>query len=357
MGTSQRLTVSLGAIAENYRICQQHCQGTVSAVVKANGYGLGAIPIARHLAQQGCRHFFVACFSEAAALRQALPDHQLSVYVLEGLLDEPQVYLDLHITPVLNTLEQTHRWQATGQPWVVHVDTGMQRLGLQPQQLVQALGELKPSINLLMTHLACADEPDRPANQAQLRAFDDLRSRVEAQLGESVLISIGNTAGLMAVTHADQLSRAGIGLYGGNPFTEADNPFHPVAQLQGQVLQVRQLEPGAPVGYGGTYVADSRRLLATVGLGYADGVPRLLGNLGRVWCNGGYAPIVGRVSMDLLSVDITDLPEVSPGDWVEVFGPHVSVDEVAEHAQTISYEVLTGMGQRVERHYQQALLA
>ena len=360
-GPAQRLTISLGAIADNYRLCQAQNNGPVAAVVKANAYGLGAAPIATHLQQQGCCHFFVATLSEALALRNHIPDQNVTIYVLEGLLAGPSEYVEGNVVPVLNTVQQCQRWHAADQPWRVHVDTGMQRLGLNAAELINLVRELNPQLDLLISHFACADQPELAENAQQLQQVARLFSSIEQIQGRRVAVSLGNTAGLMQVVNKtalnettlnNNLGRAGIGLYGANPYTDQANPFFPVACLEGQILQLRDVPEGTPVGYGGTFVTQSASRLATVGLGYADGVPRLLSNLGRVWCGEAYAPIVGRVSMDLLTVDVTHISGLNPGDWIEVFGPHISVDEVAVHAQTIGYEVLTGLGSRPARHYQ-----
>ena len=357
---AQRLTISLSAIAYNYRLCQSqnqaHNTGQVAAVVKANAYGLGASTIAEHLHQQGCKHFFVATLTEAFNLRQHLSksvvETPAEIFVLEGLLHEPSKYIASDLVPVLNTPEQCQRWHESGQSWCVHVDTGMQRLGLAPADLLSLASTLRPQIRLLLSHLACADEPAHSANEQQVQGVAALHQAIEQILGHTVPVSLGNTAGLLSVASGASLGRAGIGLFGANPFTSRANPFRPVACLEGQILQLREVPAGTPVGYGATYVTQMPAKLATVGLGYADGVPRLLSNCGRVWCAGQFAPIVGRVSMDLLSIDVTHIESLSAGDWVEVFGAHISVDEVAELAQTIGYEVLTGLGPRPQRSYQ-----
>ena len=361
MSVNQRLTVSLAALTHNYRLCQTHHQGDVGAVVKADAYGLGAGPIAGQLLQDGCQHFFVATLAEARQLRATLADRPAAtepeIYVLEGLLESPQAYGAQQLTPILNTLDQCRRWAATGLPMVLHVDTGLQRLGLSSAEFAQLMSESTPDVSLLMTHFACADEVQHPANAQQLQHFQQLRGQLESVLQRQVTVSVGNTAGLLQFDCGPQLSRAGVGLYGGNPFSGADNPFRPVVCLEGQVLQLRELPAETPVGYGATYITHQPTRIATIGLGYADGVPRLLSNCGRVWLRDGYVPIVGRVSMDLLTVDVSQLGEVNPGDWVEVIGSHISLDEVAAHAQTISYEILTGLSRRASRVYQQELLA
>ena len=352
-----RLTLSMGALAANYTLCQQHNSGApVAAAVKANAYGIGVDQVVAQLRELGCQHFFAATLGEALSVRSLCPDENIQVYALEGCLQPPDVYLQHHIRPVLNTLEQCRVWNAAGQPCVIHIDTGMQRLGLRADEISQLMDLPGLSVALLMTHFACADQPDNPHNARQLSDFVVVHEQLCAHLDQKVPISMTNSAGLMGLVVPEQLARAGIGLYGGNPFSERDNPFHPVAQLQAKVIQIRDVQAGEAIGYGATFAREQPGRIATLGIGYADGVPRLLSNIGQVYFPSGMAPIVGRVSMDLISVDITELHDVATGDWAELFGANILVDDVAEQSQTISYELLVGIGPRVARNYQDALL-
>ena len=195
-----------------------------------------------------------------------------------------------------------------------------------------------------MTHLACADTPDHLLNQEQLARFQAIAARFPG-----VPASIGNSAAILSGVGG--IGRPGIGLYGGNPFAGPHNPMRCVVMLEGEVLQVRKTPAGVPVGYGATHVTERDAVIAVVGIGYADGLPRALSNRGEAASGTARAPIVGRVSMDLTLVDVTDLPPVQAGDWIEFFGRGVGVDEVAAWADTISYEILTGIGDRVSRVY------
>lgn len=330
--THARLTVDLDALAVNYLTFRKRASGGSAAVVKANAYGLGVGPVARRLAQEGCRQFFVATDAEGRELRRVLPDAEsFDIFVFSGDVDGDG------LIPVVN-----HAGQFRSGPVALHIDTGMRRLGfddLDPDSI-----PADADIRLLMTHLACADTPDHSLNRQQLVRFQTFAARFPG-----VPTSIGNSAAIL--TGVEGIGRPGIGLYGGNPYTGQDNPMRCVATLEGEVLQVRKVPAGAPVGYGATHVTGRDTVIAVLGMGYADGVPRALSNRGKVACGNVRAPIIGRVSMDLTLVDVTDLPPVQPGDWIEFFGHRIGIDEVAAWADTISYEVLTGIGARVSREY------
>ena len=329
--THARLIVDLDALAANYRKFRSASKGP-AAVVKANAYGLGLEPVARRLATEGCRQFFVATQAEGRELRRILPDAgTFDIFVLSGVVD------GAGLIPVVN-----HPAQMRAGPIALHVDTGMQRLGFDDldAETIPADAEVR----LLVTHLACADTPDHALNSEQLSRFKALAARFPG-----VPTSIANSAAIL--TGADGIGRPGIGLYGGNPFVAQENPMRCVATLEGEVLQVRKVMAGTSVGYGASHVTERDTTLAVVGIGYADGLPRALSNCGQSAFKATRAPIIGRVSMDLTLVDVTDLPPVAPGDWIEFFGNSVGLDEVAAWAGTISYEVLTGVGNRVSRMY------
>jgi alanine racemase len=348
---SGRLRVDLGALVANYRaLCAAALPADTAAVVKADGYGLGAEPVARALWSAGCRAFFVATAAEGVALRSAMPDARILVF--EGALPETAALLrDCALVPVINHAGQADVWRrvAGAVACAVHIDTGMHRLGFPATVTADELHGL--DVTLLLTHLACADEPDHPVNRRQLASLDELRARFPG-----VAVSVGNSAAVMqrawpqGSLRAGDLCRPGIGLYGGNPFVHAANPFAAVATLEGRVLQVRRVAAGESIGYGATYVAAKDMTVAVVGVGYADGVPRLLSNRGAAAVGGRRCPIVGRVSMDLTVIDVRGCG-IAVGDWVELFGATVSVDEVAAWAETIAYEVLTGLGPRLAREY------
>jgi alanine racemase len=352
-----RLTVDLGALAANYAYLGTRAPGAeVAGVVKADAYGLGAGPVAKALFESGCRSFFVATPEEGAALRKALPVATRSlIYVLHGFAGAtPRDLAEEALIPVLSTAEDVALLaayaKAEGQsmPAALHVDTGMNRLGL-PLAGLADLGLDGLSLVLVMSHLASADEPGNPSNAEQRARFETVKARFPG-----VRASLANSAGILlgSAYHAD-LVRPGIALYGGNPLPDQPNPLYPVACLEAPLLQIRDAAPGERVGYGGTYTVERPSRLATLGIGYADGYLRSLGNRGRVLLGGQSAPIVGRISMDLTVIDVTQIPEEAtrPGALAELFGPGLPLDEVAATAGTINYELLTRLGQRLARSY------
>ena len=355
-GSTVRLRVSRRALAANYRMFVAAGAGEVGAVVKANAYGVGALQASKVFIAAGCRCLFVARAAEGVELRRGLAasaedgpwpgSRELAIYVLEGALPDTLEMLQAHhLQPVLNSPEQFALWAEESQgPIAVHVDTGMNRLGF-PADVAPAAFKGR-EIGLLCTHLACADEPRHRLNAAQLQRIDDLRARFGG-----TKLSVGNSAGaLNGPPFQGHLIRPGIALYGGNPWVDRPNPMRAAAALEAAVVQVRELRPSASVGYGATYTASARRRVAVLGVGYADGLPRVLSNSGEVFAAGRRRPIIGRVSMDLTTVDATDAA-LQVGDWVEIFGPNLSVDEVAAKANTIAYEILTGISGRVPRLY------
>jgi alanine racemase len=349
------LIVDLGALARNFRkLRAAAAPAGCAAVVKANAYGLGAAAVVSRLLGEGCRRFFVATVAEGQALRVSAPD--AAIYVLEGVLEgQADNLIENRLTPVLNSLEQVERWTARvdARAAVLHIDTGMSRLGMTVKE-IEALASnaallARLEVEYMLTHLACADDPSHALNCDQLRRFDLLRGRLPP-----APTSIGNSAAIFIDgAHCGDLARPGIALYGGNPFSDRANPMEPVVTLRARIVQIREVDEALTVGYGATYEAAPPARLAVLGVGYADGYPRCLGNLGQAAVGGRRVPVVGRVSMDLLCVDISALAanEVRVGDWAELFGTTVTLDEVAEAAGTISYEILTGLGQRLHREY------
>lgn len=346
------LRVDLDALARNYRLLREHAApAECAAVVKANAYGLGVEPVVRRLLREGCKRFFVATAAEAHELRTLAPTAEIAVF--EGALASTvDALAKLDVRPVLNTVEQVERWRGRG-PALLHLDTGMNRLGLGSND-VAALAVRKDvladlELDFVITHLACADTPGHPLNAEQLARFERMR-----RLLPSAPTSIGNSAGtLIDAAHRGDLVRPGIALYGGNPFSDRPNPMTPVVTLTAPILQLRDISDAQTVGYGATYLASPPARLAVVGIGYADGYPRRLGNGGVAAIDGRRVPVVGRVSMDLICVDVTALPRdsVRVGDPVELIGRTVGLDEVATAAGTISYEILTGLGHRLVRDF------
>lgn len=348
--------VRLGAIVRNYEKLREGTSGCrVGAVVKANAYGLGASRIAQSLYDADCRQFFVATIEEGIALRRQLPANtEAEIFVFEGYRsDSKQTLLENSLFPVLNTSAQAREWLAVGAPSALHVDTGMTRLGIDLDELAQLYTADKISERLqlryLMTHLACADEPGHPQNELQLERFDKAR-----EIAHDVEVSIANSAGafLDPRFHGD-LIRPGIALYGGNPFADHENPMETVATLYGRILQLREVPESVSIGYGASFEASANSRIATVGVGYADGYPRVLGNAALAAVKGIRVPVVGRVSMDLSTIDVSDIDaaNITVGDYVEMFGDFVSIDEIAALSSTISYEILTGLGSRLPRIY------
>ncbi|MBN9019111.1 MAG: alanine racemase [Rhizobiales bacterium] len=351
------LHVDLDAIVQNYKALRRAAPtATVAAVVKADSYGIGAEPVARRLLAEGCGPFFVATFGEAVALRRALGAAP-QILILNGILAEDIAACQaLGLTPVLNSLAQAKAWAASGvrerRQAVLQVDTGMSRLGLSEAEQAQLLatpGLLEQlDLGLIMSHLAVADEPDHPGNAAQWQAFQSARQRFPG-----VPASLANSAGLFLGSdfHFD-LCRPGAALYGIEAGPRMSG-IRPVLRLTAPVIQIRTIERDTAVGYGYSFRASRMMRLATVGVGYADGWPRRLAESGAAYFGDRRLPIIGRVSMDSFSVDISALPgdALKEGDRLELIGPHQSADDVARAAGTIGYEILTSFGKRHHKIY------
>lgn len=346
-----RLIINLDALAANYRkITAIAASADVAAVIKADAYGLGMQPVARRLAQLGCRSFFVAHYSEGVALRAMLPDAR--IYVLHplsaGLIPH---YLQHHLRPVLNSPQEVDLWKNAGAMRggaILNIDTGMSRLGISIADLKHLAGGLTQSIEIdyVMSHLACADEPCHPLNQQQLHAFQAV-----CALLPGTPASLANTAGtLLGPDYHFDLVRPGIGLYGGAPAGVGPSPFQAVVALYARILQLRDVDSSNYVGYGATYRPGGPARIAVAGIGYADGYMRALGNTGFGAIGGQRVPLAGRISMDLCVFDVTGAP-CTVGDEIELIGPTLPIEESAVHAGTINYEILTRLGSRFTRHY------
>ena len=359
-----QLSINLDALKKNYQTLRTLAGSAQCAgVVKADAYGLGVEPVSRALWDAGCRVYFVAILSEAEVLRKLLPDAE--IYVLNGLIkgSAPE-YARLNLTPVLASMEEIDEWSQfcrdknSRLPAAVHVDTGINRLGMEYGDAVQCFqsGATFQDFNLsmVMSHLACADEPAHALNQQQVKKFKALRS-----LTPDVTFSLANSAGIISTPDAHfDLVRPGIALYGGNPVAGASTVIKPVATLKAAVLQVRNVAAGQSVGYGATFTCQRASKVAILGLGYADGFFRNLSGTNakiraRVYIDGHFAPVIGRVSMDMIGVDVTGLPAscVARAQMVEIFGENISLDGVAQAGKTLSYEVLTRLGNRFDRVY------
>jgi alanine racemase len=336
VATEGILTVDLGAIVANWRALTLRHGAPCAAVVKADAYGLGAAPVARALAAAGCRHFFVALPAEGRALRAALGEGPL-VAVLGGFAPGTAP----GCTPVLNTLAAV----AAHGAGILHLDTGLARLGLPPEAWGALPEGFAPA--LVMTHLACADTPDHPLNATQLRRFRAARSLFPGVPG-----SLAASSGLFLGEGFDSdLGRPGAALYGLNPIPGRPNPMRPAVRLEVPILQTRRIAAGTPVGYGAAWVAARPSLVATVACGYADGYLRALSGRGMALLQGRPVPLIGRVSMDLLTFDVTDHPAAAPGTLLTLLGDALTPDAVAATAGTIGYELLTALGGRYARRY------
>jgi alanine racemase len=341
--TAPTLTIDLGALAANWRALDAMTASETAAVVKADGYGCGAGRVARRLAREGARRFFVAIAEEGAALRQALgPGPEINVFS-GHMPGDTDMINDLSLTPMINSLDQMlrHLEALPGHPFGIQLDSGMNRLGMEPAEWA-ALRDVatQQNLTLVMSHLACADDAGHPMNAHQLKVFRQMTD------GLQVPRSLAATGGvLMDPAFHFELTRPGVGLYGGRPFEEA----HPVAHVEVPVIQVRDVEAGETVGYGNTWTAKAPARIATIAAGYADGVIRCMGPRAQVWVGETPCPVVGRISMDLIGVDVTG---VSPQpESVELLGHHNGVDTLADAAGTIGYEILTSLGARYRRRY------
>jgi alanine racemase len=364
------LTIDLDAIAANYRQLRDMAAPTAicAAVVKADAYGLGAAPVGLKLEAEGCRHFFVATVDEGLALRHtfedAAPGEVSEILVLSGPTKSSAPYF-AHgwLTPVLNSMEQVKTWRdfaaEMGRPLsaALHVDTGMSRLGVTPADYDRLSGnpDLLAGIipRLVMSHLACADEPNHPMNTDQRTAFEAMATRFPG-----VERSLANSAGtLLGKEFHLEMVRPGIALYGPEPLINRTRTFSESVVLKGTIVQVRQIDLPQTVGYGASHRATGPTRIATVPVGYADGYPRGLSNAGFAIVDGIRVPVVGRVSMDLITLDVSAIPPARcpVGTQATLLGEGIDIDDLADAAGTISYEILTHLGQRYHRVYKGAV--
>ena len=349
------LTVNLAAIRANYSLLKtRHAKQSLAAVVKADAYGLGMAEVAAALWNEGCRTYFVATLDEALRLRKQLADARIGVF--NGLLPKDEKkYLRYRLTPVLNDLGQVQRWDKAAPPStpaIVHIDTGMTRLGLTHSDFQTMVTRhhhfAEHGIAYVMSHLACANEPEHPKNSEQLTRF-----RQAMQLLPRVRGSLCNSSGLFLAPkfHFD-MARPGCALYGINP-TETTNPMQQVATLCAPILQVRTLDANESVGYGATYNAPKGSRIAIAALGYADGWMRLQSGKGFAYIEGVKVPLAGRVSMDMVALDVSALPAdvITANSRVEFINAKQTVDDIAKSCGTIGYEIFTRMGNRIARKY------
>lgn len=354
------LVIDLDALTANWQAMAALAPGAeCAAVVKANGYGLGDVAVASALWKAGARSFFVADIEAGVRVKTALPASR--TIVLHGVPAGTEAELLARgLVPVLSSLEEIRRWGAYARhlgrklPALIHIDTGMNRLGLPPAELDRLCNDPENllagiDVQAWMSHLACADDPQNPFTAEQLR-------RVRAALARlpQAPVSLSNSGGIFhGPDYHFDLVRPGIALYGANPAPWRPNPMRPVIRLLARILQIRDVAPSDTVGYDATHRITAPGKVAALGMGYADGYPWSLAGKGVAMVAGHSAPLIGRVSMDLLTADVTGVPGgmLQVGGWAEIIGPHRDVDQVAKEAGTIGYEVLTRLGSRYHRIY------
>jgi len=348
-----QVTVDLTALAKNYKtLAALAPKAETGAAVKGEAYGLGLKPCITALWNAGCRSFFVARPREGADVRRILP--KAKICVLDGFYTgAASYYLKHKLIPALISADEAREWaaKAKGAPCAIHVDSGINRVSFPIDELKAILAEkLKLKIVLLMSHLASSEEPGNGFNQTQRQRFAEART-----LLPDVPASLANSSGcFLGKDFTLDLTRPGVALYGGNPLPGHPNPMLPVATLEARVLQVRDVPMGEAVGYNSTWRATRPSKVALLGAGYRDGIPRRMSSVfegkASVWLGGARCPIVGRVSMDMTAVDVTEV-QVKRGDFAEFFGHHISLDEAAASAGTISWELLTHLGSRYAYKY------
>jgi alanine racemase len=358
MTHSATLEIDLDAIAANWRALDGMHEGATAGVVKANAYGLGAEYVAPKLFAAGCRHFFTAHLAEALAIRDLVPGALLGV--LHGILPgEEPAFAEHAFTPVLGSLAELARWRDEAKrqdkklPAILHLDTGMARLGFSSADCVVIQND--PALldglrfGYLMTHLISAETPEDPVNQRQRARFEQLR----AYFPSGLKTSLANSSGMfLGAAFDSDLARPGAALYGLNPsHGRGKNPLRPVVRLIARILQIRDVAQGETVGYNGIWTAQRPSKIAVLAVGYADGFLRALGNAATARFDDIVVPLVGRVSMDLTTYDVTDLPQLAPGDELELIGPSHDADALAFEAGTNGYEILTSLGRRYQRRY------
>ena len=359
------LTVDLGAIAANWKkLDSKGVPAECAGVVKADAYGCGLVPVTKTLADAGCKTFFVATLDEARAVRAIAPSAK--IYVLDGFFSGTgDRFAALNCMPVIGDMGELAEWDAfrSTAGWLgtaaIHIDTGMNRLGLsvgEAQGLVQRMQTVNPGISLVMSHLACAESLGHQMNAKQVSAFRDI-----ASLFSGVSASLANSSGIFLGSHfLFDMIRPGAALYGVNPTPEADNPMQQVIDLKARIVQVRHVAKGETVGYGATWTARRDTRIAVVAAGYADGYFRAASGIdgtrsAEAIVAGQRCPIAGRISMDLTAIDVTDATApVRRGHMATLIGDGITIDELGHHFGTIGYEVLTSLGARYARVYNDA---
>ncbi len=355
------LRIDLYALAQNYETLKSQAPNSeCAAVVKANAYGLGADKVGPALWQKGCQKFFVALPGEGIELRKHLP--QAQIFILNGLLGDEEEYFTNGLIPVIGDLGSLICWNEFAKSKtrklqaILHVDTGISRLGFTTTDMKELEDPNRwayVDFLYVMSHLACADDAKDPMNYIQQTKLRDIRSALPENL-QALPVTFANSSGVFLGSdyHFDLL-RPGVALYGANPTPDQRNPMTDVIELKGKILQVDTLDKGTTVGYGSTYITQSKERIAKIAIGYADGYPRNLGGVADVSIDGARAPIVGRISMDMLAVNVSGISKekCSAGNYVTLIGGGITLEEVAEKSGTIPYEILTSLGHRYYRDY------
>ncbi len=355
---STTLTINLAAIAENYNILKSNCSKNclVSSVVKANAYGLGVDAVASRLAKEGCNIFFVANLDEAVELRGILTEAQ--IFVLHGLTEgQEEAFVNYEIIPVLNSSYQVDLWKQYSiikqkkLSCALHFDTGMNRLGLRFSNYLEVGKDFSDyfDIKYIMSHLACADDKSHQLNREQLNEYQAIKSHFKG-----IKLSIANSSAIfLGEDYHFDMVRPGIALYGGNPAPYIANPMKNVINLTSKILQIEQVDRASTIGYGASHKLKLGMKIATIAAGYADGYLRSLSNVGICAVGGVIVPVIGRVSMDIVTLDVTNVPDphLKIGAEVELIGDNIPVDIIAGKAGTIAYEILTSLGSRYKKVY------
>ncbi len=364
-----RLTIDLNGLVANYKLLAKHASpAKCGAVVKANAYGCGIEQVVPALLAAGCETFFVALVEEGMRVRKIAPDTRC--FVLNGVFAGAEKVIHEHgLVPILNTLNQTERWAAFAKahgaplPCALQMDSGMRRVGMSPADVERVAGQnhLRDhlDIQLFMTHFACADDVGHPKTDLQQEIFE----QTSALFPDVPRSAANSAADLQSSGLTYDLARPGVALYGGEALNDVPNPMEPVVTLEGRIMQITSGESGDSVGYGGTETLTRKSRIAYISVGYADGYLRSGSHTGvplravtqstTAHFKGHTLKGVGRISMDMCGFDVTEVPEneINEGDWIELFGPNVPIDDVARATGTIGYELLTGLGDRYSRIY------
>ena len=348
-----QLTINLSAIQANYKTLKNKVGNAceVAGVVKANAYGLGVAPVSEALQKVGCKTFFVATLPEAIELRMILGDEPL-IAMLNGYQDQnSKLYLENNITPVINDMTELDAYKKQGNnlPAMIHIDTAMNRLGIDPDEISPE--DLKDcDVKAIMSHFASSEDKKSDLNTKQAERFDKVTAKFP-----DIPKSLCNSSGIfLSESYHYDLVRPGMALYGLNPTPYADNPTQSVITLDAEILQMHAVKKGEMTGYNATHRFENNSEVAIVDIGYADGIFRSLSNNTNLYWNGTPCPVRGRISMDLTIVDLGNIPEnkrPKAGEMLEVIGPNQTADDLARDAETIGYEILTSLSRRYERKY------